>query len=126
MNDNEYMNDYMKDRWKQRREEAIDQLGGKCVKCNSTEDLEFDHIDPSTKLFTISSGSSFSETRFQEELKKCQLLCRECHKKKTSRSNSVDHGQGLSGKRNCPCELCKAKKAEYMKAYTAKVYSHQF
>jgi len=33
-------------------------LGGRCVRCGATEDLEFDHIDPSTKRFTISGGLS--------------------------------------------------------------------
>jgi hypothetical protein len=41
-----------------RRKRLIEMLGGKCARCGSAESLEFDHIDPSTKKFTISSVES--------------------------------------------------------------------
>jgi hypothetical protein len=45
--------------WKQaRRARLIEMLGGACVRCGATEDLEFDHIDPSTKVFAICAGLS--------------------------------------------------------------------
>lgn len=45
--------------WKQaRRDRLIEMLGGKCVRCGATEDLEFDHIDPSTKVFAVMAGLS--------------------------------------------------------------------
>jgi len=44
------------ERYHERIGEALDILGGKCIKCGSLENLEFDHIDPSSKLFTISKG----------------------------------------------------------------------
>jgi 5-methylcytosine-specific restriction endonuclease McrA len=58
-------------------------LGGRCVKCGSSERLEFDHIDPSEKSFTI--GKLFGRKRIEtlkEEVSKCQLLCKPCHIKK--------------------------------------------
>ena len=60
-------------------------LGGKCVVCGTTEHLEFDHIDPKTKSFDITRYVNGGKSKhiFMEELKKCQLLCVECHKKKT-------------------------------------------
>lgn len=100
------MNQYMKDRWQKRREKAIEYLGGKCVVCGTTTALEFDHIDPKTKIITIARASSFSEERFWEEVNKCQLLCYTHHKQKTNTEQTVDHGEGLTGKRNCRCELC--------------------
>ena len=33
----------------ERRKILIERLGGKCVKCGTTENLQFDHIDPNTK-----------------------------------------------------------------------------
>lgn len=60
----EYMNNYMKRRWKQRRLQAIKRLGGKCAECECTTDLEFDHIDPKSKLCTVAKASSYSEERF--------------------------------------------------------------
>lgn len=80
---NSAMNVYMKARWVQRRAAAIDYLGGACAYCGAVEDLEFDHIDRATKLTTIARASSFSESRFWTEVRKCQLLCKVCHKEKT-------------------------------------------
>lgn len=83
MPSNDYMREYMKTRWQKRRASAILQLGGKCVNCGSVDDLEFDHKDSSEKKFYISRMSSCSEAKWQEELAKCQLLCHDCHMKKT-------------------------------------------
>lgn len=81
---NEYMRNYLRERWLKRRATAIMVLGGRCVECLSTEDLEFDHIDPAEKSFTIAKASTWSDTRFWAELEKCQLLCKNCHADKTS------------------------------------------
>jgi 5-methylcytosine-specific restriction endonuclease McrA len=88
--DNEYMRKYMQRRWERRRLAAIESLGGQCVQCASTESLQFDHIDPSTKSFTLSQRPTASEESFQIELAKCQLLCHPCHRKKTAWEQSRD------------------------------------
>lgn len=77
------MNIYMKNRWKNRRRSAIEYLGGKCVVCGATENLEFDHVDPNTKVASIARLSSASEYKFYLEINKCQLLCHSHHKEKT-------------------------------------------
>ena len=61
----------------------IEQLGGKCVHCGALDRLEFDHIEPATKSFNISSGYHKKWAVLQEELSKCQLLCNSCHIAKT-------------------------------------------
>jgi hypothetical protein len=119
-NNNAYMNSYMKDRWTKRRLIALETLGGKCVVCGTTENLEFDHIDRSTKLMSIASASSMSESFFWSEVTKCQLLCEKHHQEKTSTEVSVDHGGGVSGKKSCKCDLCSAKRAEYMREWRRK------
>lgn len=115
-NDNEYMRVYMLERWRKRRAVAIEFLGGWCVTCGTDEDLQFDHIFPHTKSYNISSVPSASESRFWREIVKCQLLCGPCHRAKTSVENSVPHGGGKAGKRNCMCDPCRARRSEYMKA----------
>ena len=75
-------------RYYENRRQCIDKLGGKCVECGVTEDLQFDHINPLEKSFAISETLHFSpkmkkEVKFDEELNKCQLLCPTCHMKKT-------------------------------------------
>ena len=77
------MNNYMKSRYHRRREEAFELLGGKCQSCSTEDNLCIDHIDPHTKSFPISKMWSVAYSRFLEELKKCQLLCKRCHREKT-------------------------------------------
>jgi hypothetical protein len=78
-NSNEYMREYMRDRYRKRRLLAIEKLGGRCEECKSDDDLHFHHRDPETKLFTIAKGSSFSQARWDAEVAKCYLLCSDCH-----------------------------------------------
>lgn len=56
--------------------------GGKCIKCGydrCLKALEFHHIDPSQKDFTI-SNDHFKLLDAVEESKKCILICSNCHK----------------------------------------------
>jgi len=117
---NAYMNAYMKKRYAERRAIAIQLLGGKCVHCGSTENLEFDHIDRTKKSFEYGSLWSGTWEKFLAELAKAQLLCKSCHLKKTRSELGVPHGGGKSGRRNCKCEPCRKRKAEYMKQYRRK------
>lgn len=121
---NAYMREYMLKRYKIRRAKAIEFLGSKCVNCNSIEELQFDHIHPSTKLFNIAKQSSVAEDKFWTEVKKCQLLCQECHTNKTLKdlnqvSAKTTHGT-LSSYRYCKCELCKAANNIQSKIYKAR------
>tara|TARA_B100001113_G_C20920908_1_gene540043 strand:+ start:57 stop:779 length:723 start_codon:yes stop_codon:yes gene_type:complete len=63
-----------------RRKLLVEMLGGKCVDCGTTENLQFDHKDPSEKSFRISCV--LSERTFKE-LEKCELRCGDCHLEKT-------------------------------------------
>ena len=56
--------------------------GGKCERCGYNtcmKALEFHHLDPSQKDFTI-SNDRFRLADAVEESKKCILLCSNCHK----------------------------------------------
>lgn len=98
-----------------RMQEAKNMLGDKCVVCGTTEDLEFDHIDPTTKLFTIAHG--YARKTFYEEVKKCQLLCKKHHILKTKTQGDVPqtvsinegiHGTGYTYiQKKCRCALCR-------------------
>lgn len=94
-------------------------LGGECVQCGSTEALEIDHIDPGYKSYTITSRWNRGIAALRPELKKCQLLCSPCHQAKTVEFLGVEHGGGASGKKNCKCEPCRAKKQSYMLEFNA-------
>lgn len=49
--------------------------------------LQYDHIDPTNKLLMVSQmiQSSFSLKTVKEEIRKCQILCANCHLIKTSK-----------------------------------------
>lgn len=116
MNSAAYMSAYMKRRYHERRTLAIVTLGGRCTSCGSVDNLELDHIDRATKSFDLGHMWSVSKARYAAELSKCQVLCRDCHKTKSIAERSVEHGGGTSGKRNCKCGPCRARKSEYNRA----------
>lgn len=45
--------------------------------------LDFDHLDPSTKLRDISKMHTTSIPKLKAEMAKCQVLCANCHRIKT-------------------------------------------
>jgi len=66
-----------------RQLEAIAMLGGKCQRCNQEFDpvcYDFHHIDPTQKEVTIGENMLIGEDRFFTEVKKCILLCSNCHR----------------------------------------------
>ena len=80
-----YHSDYNLKRYYQKKQEYIKLLGGNCAHCGSVDALQFDHIDASKKTFTIGMRMTYPRDVVLEELKKCQLLCRKCHNKKTAK-----------------------------------------
>jgi hypothetical protein len=117
---NAYMAAYMK-RWYDRRHaEAVAALGGHCARCPTTEDLQFDHIDPAVKTMEIARMWTASEKRFRAELAKCQLLCRPHHLDKTLAERGLQRGKGTHGTaaayRYCGpprCQECRQAKSVY-------------
>lgn len=99
------------------KQEAIEYLGGECVKCGATDNLQFDHIDPTTKKYSVSRLWSISFANRQEELDKCQLLCGPCHKDK---HGIKEHGYSMYKHRGCRCDICRAGLADYTREYRAK------
>lgn len=60
-----------------------------CVFCGELDIrcLDFDHIDPKTKKYPISRLLSSGRTwpAIMREIKKCRVLCANCHRKRTSK-----------------------------------------
>lgn len=107
-------------RREERRKKCIELLGGKCVNCGATENLEFDHINPADTVRRISELLTCKMEILLGELFKCQLLCKPCHFEKTTRQDRVHadqtHGT-LTSYTYCKCEKCKEAKNEYMRNY---------
>ena len=57
-----------------------------CIDCGETDPvvLDFDHVrgDKEYNLSTM-AHSAFSITRMKEEIRKCEVRCSNCHRKKT-------------------------------------------
>lgn len=68
--------------WRKRvKLKLVEYKGGVCEKCSYNKcinALEFHHLDPSEKDFTI-SGKSWSFERLKKEADKCILVCNRCH-----------------------------------------------
>ena len=120
------MRRYMMDRYYHRKNEALRALGERCVNCGSTEGLQFDHADPKKKAFSLWSRTT-SKEKFLKELKKCQLLCRECHIKKTIEERGQKPARGthgtLSAYPRCgppKCNECRRAKREWFREWRKK------
>jgi hypothetical protein len=74
---------YFKERKQNNKKYLIDMLGGKCVGCGTTKNLQFDHIDRTKKSFCIGKRLASNLEKLIEEANKCQLLCENCHQHKT-------------------------------------------
>ena len=123
------MADYMRNRRLHRRQKLIELLGGECVVCGTTEDLDIDHIDPNEKLFQL-AGKWLDGPweKITAEAAKCQLLCKEHHLSKTreeyKQGTHVPWNKDLRGEYihgtarmydmfKCRCALCKEAKRMY-------------
>lgn len=80
----EYLIKAVAKRRKKIREMSIEYLGSKCEICGYDrchDALDFHHRDPGRKEFGISQkGLTRSWKRVKAELKKCILLCANCHR----------------------------------------------
>lgn len=117
-NYNEYMREYMLEKYHIQRNKIIDKLGGKCQICGSKERLELDHVNKDSKLFDV--AKHWSEKRWKKEIKKCQLLCRKCHTLKSIKERGHKVAKGTHGTissfRYCKCKLCREASNKYSRA----------
>lgn len=76
--------DYVKQHRKHIKEELVKYKGGKCEICGYNKcinALEFHHLDPSIKDFTISDSSKhYTLDQMKKEVDKCILVCANCHR----------------------------------------------
>jgi len=89
---NKRIQELREERRNELRKIAIDFLiQNPCKKCGEKDPvvLEFDHRDPKEKEFCISNGlrSVPSVERFKLEISKCDVLCANCHRRKTAKEN---------------------------------------
>ena len=94
-------------------------LGGiRCVICGGYDGVQPHHRDKSTKV--SHRMWSWSWTRIEAELAKCDFRCQSCHTDYHAAERRVhyDHGSNLRyTKRGCRCRLCKTAHAEAARDY---------
>ena len=70
------------------KKRLVEYKGGKCECCGydkCIQALQFHHLDPNQKDFSISASlnlSNFNMEDYYKEVDKCQLLCANCHTEK--------------------------------------------
>lgn len=72
------------------RKIILEALSGGCIDCGEKDIivLEFDHIDRSTKKYTIAvMRNAAGIVSIRDEIKKCEIRCANCHRRKTAREN---------------------------------------
>jgi hypothetical protein len=113
---------YHRDQYHKRRQAIYDLLGGKCVRCGTTDSLQVDHIDRAQKTMEISDNMSLKRADVLAELAKCQLLCQTCHAAKTGNEmTGFTHGTQYGWKNmKCACTLCSVRKERDQTAAAAK------
>lgn len=77
--------EYVKSWRKRTKQRIVDSMGGKCSECGYNkclDALELHHINPETKEFSLGGmrARPKSWSIVVEELKKCVLLCANCHR----------------------------------------------
>lgn len=79
-------NEYCIQRWKQRKIDAVEYKGGKCIDCGLTHPekpaiiFDFHHLDPNKKDVDWGKLRLRSWDAILKELNKCVLLCGNCHR----------------------------------------------
>jgi hypothetical protein len=76
--------------------EAKEKLGGCCVSCGTEDNLEFDHIDDSIKSENVGNAVRHNRDTFWNEVCKCQLMCKDCHKRRTTAQKRAKQKMWLS------------------------------
>ena len=74
---------YQKNRYNKKKKIATEIKSGGCYLCDEKEKcaLDFHHVLPDTKENGTTSLLMLPRAKFDEELKKCIVLCSNCHRK---------------------------------------------
>lgn len=90
-------------KWKEKRKETIkafvDEIKqNPCIDCGKNFDacaMDFDHLDPNTKVSEISTmihSQQYSLDEIKSEIEKCELVCAVCHRLRTEKRRKSSNG----------------------------------
>ncbi len=72
-----------------RKDKIIEFLGGKCIECDTKDDLCIEHKDKKLKNFDILHNHSIAWNKLEKELYLCHLICYECRSIRSSKEKSL-------------------------------------
>lgn len=82
------------------KQKCVEYKGGKCIVCKYDKyigALEFHHIDPTIKEFTLAKRKCHPfDDLIRQELDKCVLLCANCHREVHANLIDLNHYTDLS------------------------------
>lgn len=115
----------------ERRAKMVKMLGSVCTRCGTSENLEFNHIDPTLKEFNILNIWDGPWSKILEELEKCELLCHIHHLEATQEqwksgqlvpqvpATAFTHGTArMYSESKCRCADCREAKKLYREGKT--------
>jgi RNase P subunit RPR2 len=73
---------YNLEKGREKRKRAVTSLGGKCTACGFNRflcSLDIHHVDPDEKDVAFTHMRSWAWSKIEKEIKKCVLLCKNCH-----------------------------------------------
>jgi len=75
-------NQYNTERGREKKAYMRKTLGGKCIVCGFDKyqcSLDIHHLNPAEKDISFATSRGWTYERIDEEMKKCILLCKNCH-----------------------------------------------
>lgn len=94
--------EYVKQSRKNTKDRIVYVMGGKCQLCGYNRcrsALELHHVNPTEKEFHISRNTNLAWSKMKEEIKKCVLVCANCHREIHEQNilctSSFDETRGL-------------------------------
>ena len=119
--DKQKQSDYQNEWTKRRRLDWVTE-NGPCFICFSNENLEIHHVILEHKW--LHRIWSYCKEIRDKELKKCIVLCYECHLKITNEQKKGKpkiHGTHSTYTTGCRCDLCRKAHAKYNREYKLRV-----
>lgn len=106
--------EYHLKRYHKIKTKMISHLGGICVVCSVSKNLDIHHVDPENKSFDISKNWGRPWEDIKTELSKCELRCKEHH----IEIHEAKHGT-ISRYRGwrCRCYECKKVWNDYCRPF---------
>lgn len=95
-------------RIRKRKKSYLD--GKTCADCGSIADLEFHHIDPSTKVNNIGRMWTRRREVLEAEIAKCEVICHLCHLKRHGKDLPQHGTTHMYEAGKCRCDECREAK----------------